>query len=324
MNSKLLLKSVLFLLAMLCAPIVQAQNTGADCRPGITFGSLLNSVKVSYVNGALQVEKLYAVCLPMPAKQSSSIYPYDPDTGGKLSMTVKSADGRSHNTYIWYAERFGNLWELSRYKVVGGYEAIKSLGTGSYLLEFAVEDKPFYRFPFQVVAVKSDDPYQPAGFRYFIEGAWNELGNLYYQRNEPQSSLIFTAWVQEKSGKEGKRSVPYELKLIRSRDNRVLATDAATLRLEPRWLKADLSLRPSDGDGNSYFKAGELLREDGAYRFRFTIDGQLYGEYAFIVKGERIQFQGRQVRENTDPMLYIVDYMYGGKYTSWWLTRGGK
>ena len=30
---------------------------------------------------------------------------------------------------------------------------------------------------------------------------------------------------------------------------------------------------------------------------------------------------GKQVRENTDPMVYIVDYLSGGRYTSWWIRR---
>ncbi|MEP7339869.1 MAG: hypothetical protein ABI977_19170 [Acidobacteriota bacterium] len=321
MNPKLFLNLIIFAAAMLCAAPAFAQNAATDCRPGISFGSLVGSVRVGYTDGRLSIDKLYAVCLPMPAKQSESNYPYNPDTGGKLSMVVKTADGRTLNTYVWSAERFGTLWELSRYKVIGGYEAVKPLGAGNFVLDFAAEDKLFYKFPFSVVAIKSDDPYQPPGNRYFIEGPWNEYGNLFYQRNDPQSSLSFTTWVQDKSGKEGKRSVPYELKLIRSKDNKVLAEDTATLRLEPRWLKADLLLSPTDGDGKSYFKAGELLREDGAYRMRFTIDGKLYGEYAFTVKGGRIQFQGRQVREGTDPMIHIVDFVYGGKYSSWWVKR---
>lgn len=323
MNSKLFLKLFIFAIVTSCAAKVFAQNAPADCRPGISFGSLIGSVRIGYNDGRLNVDKLYAVCLPMPAKQGDSNYPYNPDSGGKLSMAVKTADGRTLNTYVWSAERFGNLWEMSQYKVIGGYEAVKPLGVGSFMLEFAVEEKPFYKFPFSVVAVQSDDPYQPPGNRYFIEGAWNEYGNLFYQRNDPQSSLSFTTWVQAKSTKDEKRSIPYELKLIRSKDNKVLAEDKATLRMQPNWLKAEFLLRPTDGDGNSYFKAGELLHEDGAYRIRFAVEGKLYGEYVFAVKGGRIQFQGRQVRENAEPMMHIVDYVYGGKYSSWWIKREG-
>jgi hypothetical protein len=234
---------------------------------------------------------------------------------------VKSADGKVLNTYVWYAESIGGLWEMSRYKVVGGYESVKPLGAGNYSLEFTLEDKPFYRFPFSVVVIKSDDPYAAAGNRYFIEGAWNEYGNIYYQRNDPQSILTFTAWVQDKAGHQNKNSVSYDVKLVSARDGRVLAGFDGTLRLEPRWLKADLHFRPNGGDQNAYFKAGDLLREDGRYSVRLTIDNKPYGTYPFVVKGGRIELQGKQIREKTDPMDYIVDYLSGGRYTSWWIKR---
>ena len=313
--------SLLLAFAPFQTPETHSPTAQKPCTPGISFWKLLDEVRVGYTDGRLALGRLYAVCLPTPGKQSSSNYPYDPDGGGKLATIVKSADGKVLNTYVWYAESIGGLWELSRYKVLGGYEAVKPLTAGNYLLEFAIEDKPFYRFPFSVVAIKSDDPYAAEGNRYFIEGAWNEYGNIYYQRNDPQSSLTFTTWVQDKAGHQNKSSVPYELKLISARDGRVLGVDNGTLRLEPRWLNAALYFRPSGGDATAYLKAGELLREDGRYSVRLTIDNKLYGTYPFVVKGGRIELQGKQVRDNTDPMIYIVDYLSGGRYTSWWIKR---
>jgi len=291
------------------------------CTPGISFWNLMDQVRIGHADGRLGVGRLYAVCLPTPARQSTSNYPYDPDGGGKLSTIVKSADGKALNTYVWYAENISGLWEMSRYKVVGGYEAVKPLAPGNYVLEFALEDKPFYRFPISVVQIKNEDPYQPAGNRYFVEGPWNEYANIFYQRNDPQSSLRFTTWIQDKVGQQNKTSVPYDLKLVSLRDGRVLASDAGTLRLEPRWLKADLYFRPAGGDQNAYLKAGDLLREDGRYSVRLTLNNKPHGEYPFVVKGGRIELQGKQIRESTDPMSYIVDYLSGGRYTSWWIRR---
>ncbi len=291
------------------------------CAPGISFWNLLDQVRIGHTDGRLGVGRLYAVCLPTPARQSTSNYPYDPDGGGKLSTIVKSADGNALNTYVWYAENISGLWEMSRYKVVGGYEAVKPLAAGNYVLEFALEDKPFYRFPISVVQIKNEDPYQPAGNRYFVEGPWNEYGNIFYQRNDPQSSLRFTTWIQDKVGQQNKTSVPYDLKLVSLRDGRVLASDTGTLRLEPRWLKADLYFRPTGEDQNAYLKAGDLLREDGRYSVRLTLNNKQYGEYPFVVKDGRIELQGKQIRESTDPMSYIVDYLSGGRYTSWWIKR---
>jgi hypothetical protein len=302
-------------------PDTHSPTTQKSCAPGVSFWRLLDEVRVGYTDGRLALGRLYAVCLPIPGKQSSSNCPYDPDGGGKLTTLIKSADGKVLNTYVWYAESIGGLWELSRYKVLGGYEAVKPLGAGNYMLEFAIDDKPFYRFPFSVSVIKSDDPYAAAGNRYFVEGAWNEYGNIYYQRNDPQSSLTFTTWVQDKVGHQNKSSVPYDVKLVSARDGRVLSSYDGTLRLEPRWLKADFYFRPSGGDPNAYFKAGDLLREDGRYSVRLTINNKLYGTYPFVVKGGRIELQGKQIRENTDPMVYIVDYLSGGRYTSWWIKR---
>lgn len=302
-------------------PDSHSPTAKTNCAPGVSFWNLLDAVRIGHTDGRLGVGRIYAVCLPTPSRQSTSNYPYDPDGGGKLSTTVKTADGKALNTYVWYAENISGLWELSRYKVVGGYEAVKPLAAGSYVLEFAIDDKPFYRFPISVFQIKSDDPYQPAGDRYFIEGPWNEYGNIFYQRNDPQSSLRFTTWVQDKAGHQNKTPVPYDVKLVSARDGRVLASHTGSLRLEPRWLKADLYFTPTGGDQNAYFKAGDLLREDGRYSVRLMLNNKQYGEYPFVVKGGRIELQGAQIREKTEPMSYIVDYLSGGRYTSWWIKR---
>jgi len=318
MNRKLITSVSLITVLLLLPSVSRSQDS---CTPGISFWKLLDAVSVGYGDGRLRIDKLYAVCLPTPAKQSSSNYPYDPDSGGKLTSVVKTADGKVLSTYVWYAESIGGLWELSNYKVIGGAQSVKPLNAGNYVLEFAADDKPFTRFPFSVVEGKSDDPYQPAGPRYFIEGAWNEYGNLFYQRNDPQSSLTFTTWVQDRRGNQTKASAPYDLKLVSLKDGKVIGEDSGTFNLEPRWLEAKLNFRPAGGDRNSYLKAGDLLREDGKYAVRLTIDGKPYGTYPFVVKNGRIEFQGRQVRAGTDPMLYIVDYLSGGRYSSWWIKR---
>jgi hypothetical protein len=321
MNRKLIAPTLFLLCTLPSLAIAQAQVAPAPCTlPGISFWSLLGAVGIGYGDGRLTIGKLYGVCLPTPARQEESPYPYNPDGVGKLSTLVKTADGKVLNTYVWYAQSIGGLWELSTYKVVGGYQSEKPLTGGNYLLEFVVEDKPFARFPFSVAEVKNDDPYQPAGNRYFIEGAWNEYGNIFYQRNDPQSALAFTIWMQDKRGNQKQTSTTYDLKLINLKDGKAIGEDSGTLRLDPWWLQLKLNLHPA-GDKNSYLKAADLLREDGRYIFRLNIDGKPYGEYPFTVKGGRIEFQGKQIREKTNPTDYIVDYLSSGRYSSWWIKR---
>lgn len=303
------------------AVTAQAPAPAAPCSPGISFWKLLESVSVGYTDGKLTIGRLYAVCLPTPTTPSNSSYPYDPDGGGKLTTLLKTADGKVLNTFVWYGESIGGLWEMSRYKVLGGFQSLTPLTAGNYLLEFAADDKPFTRFPFSVVEAKNEDPYQPAGTRYFIEGAWNDYGNMFYQRNDPQSALSFTTWLQDKRGIESKTFTPYEAKLFNLKDGKAIGEDVGSLKLAPRWLELKINFRAPGGDKNSFVKAEDLLREDGRYSVRLSIDGKPYGDYPFTVKGNRIQFQGKQVREKTDSMTFIVDYLSGGRYSSWWIKR---
>jgi hypothetical protein len=295
-----------------------AQSTQASCTPSISYWSLLDAVAIDYLDARLTLGKLYAVCLPQPARASESNYAYSPDGGGRLTTVVMRANGQVLNTYVWYGENVAGLWELSRYKVIGGFETVRPLVAGDYLLEFQLENKPFYRFPFSVFARPADDPYQPTGPRYFIDGPWNEYGNLFYQRNDPKSSLRFVTWVRNAAGHDGKRSAPYQVRLLRG-DGRSLASENGTLNLEPHWRQADLFFKAAGVDG--FFKAEEILRTDGVYRVQLEIDGKPYGSYPFTVQGGKIQLQGRQIKEHTDMQLFIFDYLYGGRYTSWWIKR---
>ena len=307
---------------LLCLPAMTwAQTKPDNCAPGITFASLLGAVGIGYTSGKLEIESLYAICLPTPGTPSRSPYPYDPDGGGKLSTVLKREDGTTLTTYVWSAESIGGLWALKSYKVLGGSSAVVSLNTGKYTLEFQLEGKPFYRFPFSVTTMPSDDPYQSSGTRYFLEGAWNEYGNLFYQRNDPESPFRFTTWLQDKRGDDQQRSVPYEIVIVRKRDGKTVAQDTATLRLVSRWQKADLLFHPAGGDKNSYLKAGDILREDGTYSVHLSLEGTRYGTYQFIVRGGRIELQGRQVRAQTNPMDVMVESISAGRYTSWWITR---
>lgn len=294
-------------------------KTDQACSPGVSFWSLLGEVGIGYADGHLHMEKLYAICLPQPKSPGDSNYAYSPEQGGKLTTVIKSADGQSLGTYVWSAESIGGLWELSNYKVLGGYESLKPLAAGSYMLEFQIEGAPFYRFPFSVSSLPGDDPYQAAGTRWFIDGAWNDYGNVFYQRNDPQSTFRFTTWVRDKVGHAQPRSAPYLAHLVRTKDGKVLGEDKGTLRLDPQWRQLDVYFQPGASLPDK-LKAADVLAQDGAYRVTLSIDGKPYGAYAFTVTGGKIDLQGPQT-DKTPPAQRIVDYLYGGKYRSWWIRR---
>ena len=295
-----------------------AQTAKEPCSPAIRFWKLLNGVQISN-RGILRLGEFYAVCLPEPARQSSSNYPFDPDDGGKLSTLVKKSDGQTLATYVWYAENVSTLWVMNRFKVIGGPSAIKPLEPGNYVLEFAIEDKPFYRFPFSVSMAKSDDAYNP-GDLYFLDGLWSEYGGLYYPN--VNRYLQFNVWLRAR-GKPKREGTQYELKLIRESDGKVIAEDAgpnAAVSLKPEWNQYKLSFRPikneASTDASYEFKASELLKSDGKYVVRLSLDGALYGEYPFTVKSGKIEYQGNQSRESATPLMYIED-----GNNSYWIKR---
>lgn len=320
MNRSIRLFAGLSLCLLLSAGSVRA-GTGKDCAPGMSYWSLLG-IGIGYGDGRLQFEHLYAVCLPQPREPSGSSYAYSPEQGGKLASVIRSADGQAVATYVWSAESIGGLWELSNYKVLGGYEALKPLAPGAYTLEFQIEGAAFYRFPFTVSTVPGDDPYEPSGTRWFIDGPWNEYGNVFYQRNDPQQTLRFTTWVRDKVGHAKPRSAPYAAQLTRVRDGKTLGEEQGTLKLDPHWGQLDVYFRFPGGDPSARLKAADVLAQDGDYRVALMIDDKPQGSWTFVVKGGQIQLQGAQ-RDDAPPATRIVDYLYAGKYRSWWIRRDG-
>lgn len=79
-------------------PDTHSPTAQKPCTPGISFWKLLDEVRVGYTDGRLNMGRMYAVCLPAPARLSTSNYPYDPEGGGKLSTIVKTTDGQTLTT----------------------------------------------------------------------------------------------------------------------------------------------------------------------------------------------------------------------------------
>jgi hypothetical protein len=284
-------RSALSLLCAVCFCIVLALPSAAQskpCEPKVQMSSLLSGVNV---NGPLYIDKLYAKCLPTPAKKSSSNYEYHPYDGGKFSSVLKSANGQTLNTFVWYGENILSLWELSRYEVVGGADSLKKLLPGSYVLEFAVEDKVFQRFPFSVTTRQSSDQFKPETL-YFLDGPWRDYAQLY----SPNVDRFFQlhVWLRnEDTVLDPKpRAVPFHISLVRDSDKKLLAEDSeGKLNLTNNWQQYTLSFRrPNTAQTKDYseVKLNELLAADGKYRINLTLDGKPSGSYLLNVKGGRI------------------------------------
>jgi hypothetical protein len=306
------------LISVLGSAQLSAGQVRSSCSPAMRLWQVLNGVTISN-GGVLMLGKFYAVCLPDPPKQSSSASAYDPDDGGKLSTVLKTVDGQVLTTYVWYAEKVSTLWEIDRYKVLGGQRAIKPLAPGEYVLDFAIEDKPFYRLPFSVSIGKNDDIYNP-GNLYFLDGPWSDYGVISFPNVNRYTE--FTVWLRSKE-KPSKKETHYDLKLVRQKDKKVLAGDwgdAAAVILKPGWTGFNLYLNRLKSErsenGSTEFPVSEVLKADGDYSVLLSIEGKPYGEYPFAVKAGKILYQGNQLPETADPLMY-----FDGGNNSYWLKR---
>jgi len=273
----------------------RAQAQAACGAPRVRMKTLLDGVGVG-AGGRLSLGRLYAVCLPEPARRSETNYAYHPYDGGKLSAVLKSSNGQALNTFVWYAEKISGLWELSRYEVVGGPQAVKALAPGSYALEFAVEDKVFQRFPFSVSTAEGKDPYRPQTV-YLLDGPWGDYAELYFPK--PDRFTQLWVWLRDKENTGPRpREVQYELKLVRESDGKTLAGDSGALRLETQWAGLKLSFNPAGvPPRTAEFHASELLKADGVYRIELSLGGRPYGVYRVAVKGGKFQRDDAAARE---------------------------
>jgi hypothetical protein len=264
-----------------------AQNKNNDCQPQVDMGSLLSNISVS---GGLSVGRLYAICLPVPSKKSQTSYEYHPYDGGKFSSVLKSADGQTINTFVWYGEQITGLWELSRYEIVGGANSLKKLNNGKYTLEFALEDKVFQTFPFSVSTVESKDQFNPKTV-YLLDGIWQTYATLYAPKIDRFIQL--NVWLRDPNNLGEFKPAPVlcEVKLIRQKDKKVLAEGSEKIVLDYHWQAYPVHFRQPNFEQTkdySEFTLREVTAVDGNYLIEFSLGGKPYSSYKLSVKNGRL------------------------------------
>lgn len=284
----------------------RAQQPAAACQPRVRMKTLLDNVRVGG-RGGLSLGNFYAECLPDPARRSQTNYAYNPYDGGKLSAVLKASNGQPLHTYVFYAEKITTLWELSRYEVVGGPQAVKPLAVGSYTLEFALEDKVFQRFPFSVSTVESKDVYRPETL-YLLDGPWSDYAELYFPKPERFTQLWVWLRDKENAGVRQPKQIQYTLKLVRERDGKLLAEgggETSAMSLKPQWTGYKLSFRPLvvPSGGSSEFHASELLASDGDHRIELSLDGKPYASYRVTIKGGKFQRDAAHARDAAGALM---------------------
>lgn len=282
--------------------------------PGLSFSSLLNGVKLLPKNGKFSLHHIQTTFVP------------DDCTEG--FVVLRTADGKELFQWDWKPDRLQTPYALinvhKRTDLQTGQQQsagfIELTTPGDYVLDFYLPDEHFYTFPFSVVKLAGDDPFS-SGDCYLLDGDWEDWGYMYYRDAKPDQSLHWKVWLRNKSAE------PLDAKILvevtRAADGELVCTSrgAVSNRLTPDWVRYDFDLIfPQElTSGGQYFKAKDLLETDGDYTLTTKINDEVYGVWKFSVEGGKLQYAGRTLRGEADPLTFIE----GGK-DAWWYARVAK
>ena len=176
---------VAFLFVSLVTIIALACPAQADeYPPGIMYSTLLNGVKLLYNTGKFRLDGIQAVFLP-EATSAGSIYPYNPDDGGKVWAILSTAAGEPVYRFDFYGEKLKQpYWLLNSYRATdlrtkadAGVGWLDIATPGDYTLDFYLESGRFYTFSFATSKLPPPDPFSGSDY-YFLEGPWEMASGL--------------------------------------------------------------------------------------------------------------------------------------------------
>jgi hypothetical protein len=279
--------------------------------PGLSFSSVLNGVDLLAKDGQFRLHHIQATFLPDDCKEGFTV--------------LRTADGTEICQFDWRPETLEKPYSLlGLYKttdlrngenVAGGLP----LGTpGDYVLDFYLPTEHFYTFPFSVAKIGGDDPFG-AGQCYTPNGAWQDWGYLFYSEAKPDQNLEWKVWLRNEGCDE--KSIQVRVEITRDQDGELVCTsrEGTTYSVQPKWTRIAFGMVFPEGKDvpfGTYFKAKDLLETDGAYTLTMKIGDQTYGVWKFAVEGGKLNYTGRTVRGEADPLTFIE----GGR-DAWWYAK---
>ncbi len=288
----------------------------APFPPALLFSTLLNEGIRLHQNGELQYGDITAIFLPTKTKSGEAVSYGLEDEHFSLTTTIYDASDNVIATMAWdspaYRVSSSNPWFRTIHPTTERTGDISKMKPGEYRIEFLVEGDLFYVFPFSVVELVKGDPYSPEKI-YGINGAWNDYGYIYIADNIPERPFRWKQWLRNENPNPAVTSHTPTITGVVKRNGTVIGTlPKISYNLKRAWTRFDFGFDNSEGYP---LKGGDILGVDGTYEISMTVDGTT-SVYSFDVQGGAIRHQGRQVREETEP----VDFIEGGR-DAWWVPK---
>ncbi|MEL6615099.1 MAG: hypothetical protein AAFQ43_05145 [Bacteroidota bacterium] len=284
-------------------------TASAQLPPAPVYGTFLNAIELETRPGDVRLKFL------------PSTFVFLPEREGTIDLM---RDGERVAGFTWTSTR-GNAPFLVVENVQMQWPAFDPLGFqltegGAHELVYTIGDEPFWRFPFEVVEIPSDDPYAP-GSSWQLAGPWAD--HAYMLQDDSQGGTWgFKLWLQTDDfggdTQYGKVHVTRE-----GSDTPVLVAGGPNYVIpysSGGWQRFDFQLSRTDGSigadgsytGRQSFRASSEPLADGAYTLTFFHNREVYGRYPFTVSGGEIVPTGNQA-PGTDAQVRID----GGGAATW-------
>lgn len=295
-NCVLASMAIAILIVVTTSPLGAEEDTPA---PAIVMASLLDAIRLDSDEGTLGLKTVTTVFMP---------------EGSKMVTVVTDDEGKMLNQYTWKGGKDDGVFRDYRLSTSshGNPNSFKLTEEGDYVLVFAVDGEAIHTLPFSVDVGKGASLYKPATV-YRMDGPWEDYGYLSFKNDDDDEALQFSLWLRTKGKtKNGTASAVAEVELKGPRGE--LGETEVDLKLKAAWSEFTFEF---EREGETV--SGEDMTDiDGDYSVEIEIDGKDYATFEFTVDDGEIAMQGRQVREGTDPTVYIE-----GGGSSWWALRKG-
>ena len=277
--------------------------------PGLSFSTVLNGVKLLPKNGQFRLHHIQGTFLPEGAEGWAVLSTAVGEDVYKIDFKTQTLKKPYSLLDFW------KFTDLRTGENLGS--AFADLSTpGDYVLDFYLPGEHFYTFPFSVVKLGGDDPFADTTF-FFQEGDWADWGYLYYPEADPEQNLHWKMWLRHKSNQLSE-DAKFFVEIFRDSDgSRVCTSRARTDSTRPEWIRLDYDMQfPEDANTShgQYFKAKDLLAQDGGYTLTVKKNGEVMGTWKFAIEGGKPKAAGRTVRGVADALTFVE----GGRDAFWY------
>lgn len=302
-------------------------STGRLKNPAVSFDSYAGqNFSLDPENGTISLSQTTLYYLPSKTIEGRNIqynwsaFKLKILKDGKLVHAVQGSKGHRNERWL---EKVKNTFDMD-----GLFER---LTPGKYQMAYTIyDDEPFFVADFEIYTHQNADINHELGTVYNMKGPWDETMLINLRPDDegnptsfaidfPLSRLLAVGndknqvRLQERLYKDGKL-----IAITDSEDHPDGSANVAQA-LERRGRTVDLLYRKKFKDyANTQFQILNNTKkpfhwdyvasfQDGKYKIEYLANGKPFAEGEFVVKGKKIQLQGKQVKEGTDPKSYIMD-----------------